>query len=159
MKTAGLCLLAMLVSGCAAIATHQRDAADGRENSGIERRLWETHAFLRHHPDIRFRKLGFWHAERTEYPLAVRAFEEAARYADKPSQAVLAEWYFDGRHLPADRVRAYAWMDLAAERGYPLYLAKRERPRSFWVAACMPTMVTSPQRPAWPRCSARDGDR
>lgn len=95
----------------------------------IERTLWETRSFLAAHPDVAERKRGFWHLERGELPRALDAFRKAARYADKPSMAMLAELYWEGRHISADRALAYAWMDLAAERGYPAFVARRER---FW---------------------------
>lgn len=58
-------------------------------------------------------------------------FERAARYADKPAQALLADLWWDGRGGPRDRAVAYAWMDLAAERGDPRLAARREH---FWSA-------------------------
>lgn len=126
-----LVLLVVGGSGCASIIEHQRNVAEKRNTTSMERRLWESEAFLRHHPDIRQRKLGFWYQQQGDAERSRLAFEEAARHADKPSQAILAEWYFEGGQLPRDRARAYAWMDLAAERGYPLFVAKREH---YWAA-------------------------
>jgi hypothetical protein len=42
---------------------------------------------------------------------------------------MLAELYWEGEVLSQDRARAYAWMDMAAERGYRLFIAKREQ---YW---------------------------
>lgn len=126
-----LAALALTSVGCASIAEHQRNVAEQRNTSLLERKIWETDAFLRHHPDIKHRKLGFWYQQQGDQARSLSAFEEAARHADKPSQAILAEWYFEGRTVAQDLPRAYAFMDLAAERGYPLYLAKREQ---YWAA-------------------------
>ncbi len=42
-------------------------------------------------------------------------------------QALMAEMLWQGSHdPPQDRAAAYAWMDLAAERGYPELLRQRE---------------------------------
>src|SRR3546814_6828921 len=56
-------------------------------------------------------------------------FLRAARYADKPSQAMVAEMHWRGLGVPQDRELGYAWMDLAAERMYPNFVIKRER---YW---------------------------
>lgn len=46
-------------------------------------------------------------------------FLVAARYGDKVAQYNLGVMYFNGEGIPADRIRGWAWFDLAAERGYP----------------------------------------
>lgn len=124
-----LIALCLLLPGCAAIRDHQRNVSASRSGSAIDRMLWETPAFLRQHPDIRERKRGFWLDEHGRHAEAAAAFREAAGFADKPSQAMLAEYYREGRGVARDAATAYAWMDLAAERGYPLFLARRER---YW---------------------------
>jgi hypothetical protein len=117
--------------GCASIAEHQRNVAERSNTSLLERKVWESEAFLRHHPDIKHRKLGFWYQQQGDQERSLRAFQEAARHADKASQAILAEWYFEGKLVAKDLPRAYAFMDLAAERGYPLFTVKRE---AYWAA-------------------------
>ncbi|MDO5505806.1 MAG: hypothetical protein Q4F49_05880 [Pseudoxanthomonas suwonensis] len=62
---------------------------------------------------------------------AMRFFERGAWHADKPSQAMIASLYWEGRGVPQDRALGYVWMDLAAERGYPDFLLQRER---YWDA-------------------------
>lgn len=126
-----LCVLALASVGCASIAEHQRTVAEGRNTTQLERKLWESEAFLRHHPDVKHRKLGFWYQQQGDQARSLAAFEEAARHADKAAQAIIAEWYFEGIQQPRDLPRAYAFMDLAAERGYPVFLAKREQ---YWSA-------------------------
>ena len=126
-----LVLLVAGSTGCASIIEHQRNVAEQRNTTSLERKLWESESFLRYHPDIKHRKLGFWYQQQGDVAASLAAFEQAARHADKPSQAVLAEAYFSGDQVPRDRPRAYAWMDLAAERGYPLFVSKRE---AYWAA-------------------------
>jgi uncharacterized protein len=58
---------------------------------------------------------------------AAKSFRIAARYADKYSQHRLSLLYWHGVGVTADRVLAYVWADLAAERGYPQFLAIREK--------------------------------
>lgn len=42
---------------------------------------------------------------------------------------MVAEIYWEGQGVKADRPRAYAWMDLAAERQFVAFVAKREK---YW---------------------------
>ncbi len=58
---------------------------------------------------------------------AARHFRIAARHADKYSQHRLSMLYWHGVGVATDRVEAYIWADLAAERGYPQFLAIREK--------------------------------
>lgn len=58
---------------------------------------------------------------------AARHFERAAGYADKLSQHYLSLLYWQGQGVPQDRVLAYIWSDLAAERGHRNLLRIRER--------------------------------
>lgn len=86
----------------------------------------KTDGFLFFHPDLRWRKEGLGRYEDGELALAFKAFERSARYADKGSQAMIAEMYWKGEGTAADKPLAYAWMDLAAERGYKDFLTLRE---------------------------------
>lgn len=85
--------------------------------------------FLRAHPDLNYRMLGMEALARGRHGEALRLFQRAARHADKPSQAMVAEMLWHGQGAAADRAQAYVWMDLAAERGYPAFIAKREQ---YW---------------------------
>lgn len=87
--------------------------------------------FLDAHPDLRWRGEGVRLLERGRVREALVYFRRAARYADKPSQAMLGELHWNGNGVAVDRASGYAWMDLAAERGYPAFLALRER---YWTA-------------------------
>ena len=85
--------------------------------------------FLSAHPDLRYRLLGMDEFKRGRYEDALRFFKRAAYYADKPSQGMVAEMLWNGQGTERDPVLAYAWMDLAAERGYAGFLGVRER---YW---------------------------
>lgn len=98
---------------------------------GDERLVMSSSAFLNAHPDLRERMAGLRAYRKGQYEEAFKRFRRAARYADKPSQAMVAEMYWDGIGVAQDRALGYAWMDLAAERRYPMMLAKRE---NYWNA-------------------------
>jgi hypothetical protein len=111
----------MLVSGAAFALDPPAPTAESPIGTGGD--------FLLYHPDQSFRMDGLKAYEHGNYDFALKAFQTAARYADKPSQAMVASMYWEGRGAPQDRALAYAWMDLAAERGYPWLVATRER---YW---------------------------
>jgi hypothetical protein len=91
--------------------------------------LFVTAGFLSWHPDLRFRLHGLGAMKKKEYEDAFKFFQRAAFYGDKPSQGMVAEMYWNGQGTEKDPVLAYAWMDLAAERGYRGFLGLRER---YW---------------------------
>jgi len=85
-----------------------------------------TSGFLSGHPDLRFRMLALEKRAAGKLEDAFRLFQRAALYADKPSQAMVAEMLWNGTGTEPDHALAYAWMDLAAERGYRGFLLLRE---------------------------------
>ena len=93
--------------------------------------LMATNAFLDDHPDLRLRLLALEKYRAGKLEDAFRYFRRAAYYADKPSQGMVAEMLWEGRGTPRDAALAYAWMDVAAERGYLGFLSLRER---YWDA-------------------------
>lgn len=90
-----------------------------------------TAGFLRHHQDLQYRLLGMDAYKAKRFDKALQYFRRASFFADKPSQGMVAEMYWNGEGTARDRVLAYAWMDLAAERGYAGFLGMRER---YWNA-------------------------
>ena len=60
-----------------------------------------------------------------DYAAALKHFESGALYADKLSQLSLGLMYLNGEGVSKDPITAYAWIDLAAERGYPQFVATR----------------------------------
>ena len=91
----------------------------------------QSSSFLSGHPDLRWRTEGVKRYGEGDYANALKSFKRAARHADKPSAAMVAEMYWRGEGTEADRPLGYAWMDLASERGYRDLLAKRE---AYWNA-------------------------
>jgi len=91
--------------------------------------LMITAGFLSWHPDLRFRLLGLEAMRGKQYEDAFKYFSRAAFYADKPSQGMVAEMLWNGQGVDKDHILGYAWMDLAAERGYAGFLGLRER---YW---------------------------
>jgi hypothetical protein len=81
---------------------------------------------LQNYPDLMFRQWGMRALNEKNHDRAWAYFRRASYYADKPSQGMVAEMLWEGRGVPQDRAMAYVWMDLAAERGYPLFVASRE---------------------------------
>lgn len=91
--------------------------------------LMITAGFLTSHPDLKYRLKGLEAYTAGEHATAYEHFQHASYYADKPSQGMVAEMLWNGEGVARDRARAYAWMDLAAERGYRGFLGLRER---YW---------------------------
>ena len=88
-----------------------------------------TAGFLDHHQDLKYRMYGMQAYRKGRYDDALQFFRRAGFFADKPSQGMVAEMYWNGQGAPRDPVQAYIWMDLAAERGYQGFLVQRER---YW---------------------------
>ncbi|MFC4819217.1 hypothetical protein [Dokdonella ginsengisoli] len=92
-------------------------------------KIVNNESFIRAHPDLRYRRSGMEAYERQRFGDAYGYFRDASRYADKTSQAMVAEMLWKGEGVTQDRPLAYAWMDLAAERKYPSLIVLRER---YW---------------------------
>ncbi|WP_300616509.1 hypothetical protein [Dokdonella sp.] len=103
--------------------------------SGYDDAIMTSEAYRFTHADLRWRSAGEQAYAARDMRNAWQKFERAARYADKPSQAMIASMLWNGDGVPQDRALAYAWIDLAAERGYPRFLATREQ---YWNALSEP---------------------
>lgn len=79
------------------------------------------------HPNELYRIYGAKAAANGQWGDAAHSFRKAARFADKYSQHRLSLMYWHGVGVGRDRVEAYVWADIAAERGYPQFLAIREK--------------------------------
>lgn len=108
----GLCVFAMPV----AAAKRPQDKA-----------ITNSQVFIKQHPDILYRLWGLEAYKDARYIDAFTHFKRAAKYADKPSQGMIAEMLWKGEGVPVDRIQAYAWIDLAAERSYPTMVLSREK--------------------------------
>jgi TPR repeat protein len=126
MIRSALLVIAMLaLNACAGI-----DSLD-QPPKMINADVWASEHFRKAHPDLVHRLKGQAHFEDGEFVQALAEFTEAASFGDKLSQAMLAEIHWEGLGVGVDRSLAYAWMDLAAERGFVAFVAKRER---YWQA-------------------------
>lgn len=96
-----------------------------------EQQIMASAGFLSAHPDLLNRGRGWAAYSRGDHAEAMTYFRRGARYADKPSQGMVAEMLWNGQGAQRDPVLAYAWMDLAAERGYEGFTILRER---YWQA-------------------------
>ncbi|TDB27965.1 sel1 repeat family protein [Stenotrophomonas sp. ATCM1_4] len=117
-------LLTVAITGTA----HAGDLSGGAPDP-TEDQLMITAGFLNGHPDLRFRLLGLEKHKAGDREKAFRYFQYASFYGDKPSQGMVAEMLWTGVGTAQNRPLAYAWMDLAAERGYEGFAGLRER---YW---------------------------
>ncbi|MFT3755874.1 MAG: sel1 repeat family protein [Pseudoxanthomonas sp.] len=90
-----------------------------------------TETFMDAHPDLRWRGIALAAYHEGKFANALRDFKRAATYADKFSQSMVANMYWNGQGTAVDRALGYAWMDLAAERGYSDFVQQRE---IYWSA-------------------------
>lgn len=87
--------------------------------------------FIEGHPDLLYRKQGLDAYAEGAHATAIERFRKAAQFGDKASQAIVGEMLWSGVGVEPDRVMALAWMDLAAERGYPRFVNTRN---GYWNA-------------------------
>ncbi|MGE8218609.1 MAG: hypothetical protein ACN6OU_02505 [Stenotrophomonas acidaminiphila] len=120
-------LAALLLS--LALASSPAGAAEKPPADPTSDPVMVTSGFLSGHPDLRFRLLALQKRSEGKMEAAFGFFQRAAYYGDKPSAGMVAEMLWDGTGTAKDRASAYAWMDLAAERGYEGFLDLRER---YW---------------------------
>lgn len=130
MRSLSLTLLfSALLASAPLPATAEQKASKGALEDPIADPMLATAGFLSAHPDLRNRLLGLEKRKQNNHEEAFRFFQRAAYYADKPSQGMVAEMLWLGQGTAQDKALAYAWMDLAAERGYRTFTAVRER---YW---------------------------
>ena len=125
MRLSHLLMLLALAQAAYAATGIPAPVAEGRDVQDT----MASKTYLDAHPDLKFRVEGLLALEEGRFDDARAHFIRAASYADKPSQAILAELAWRGVGQPADRVLGYVWSDIAAERGYPAFVAQRER---YW---------------------------
>ena len=124
MRSLVLCIAMLSVMPVASAA--DKPPPDPQDNP-----LLITAGFLDHHQDLKYRMLGLEAFKQGRFDDALRFFRRASFFADKPSQGMVAEMYWNGQGTPRDPVQAYVWMDMAAERGYRGFLGLREK---YWQA-------------------------
>jgi uncharacterized protein len=94
--------------------------------TGKQTAVVNSSGFMSAHPDIRWRTRGLQAQGDGDHGQALEYYLRAARFADKASAAAIGEMYWMGQGVRRDRSLAYAWMDLAAERHWRLFLVRRE---------------------------------
>ncbi|HEL4298417.1 MULTISPECIES: sel1 repeat family protein [Stenotrophomonas] len=124
-------LLALAVPVTSLAAPPATQAPSALPSDPTEDPLLISAGFLNGHPDLRFRMLGMEKQRANDLQAAFGFFQRAGFYGDKVSQAMVAEMLWNGTGTAVNRPLAYAWMDLAAERGYKGFLELRER---YWAA-------------------------
>jgi hypothetical protein len=107
-----------------AILAHGDDTAiDSDRVKAILRDVEKTTTW--YHDDLFGEFTGFQYYARHRYADALHYFKLGAYYADKPSQISIGLMYLKGEGVHPDAATAFAWIDLASERGYPAYVATR----------------------------------
>jgi len=124
-------MVALAVFGALPVLTAQAAGQDTSAPDPAKDPLLLSGGFLSGHPDLRYRMHGQAELEQGHHADAFSFFKRAAWYGDKPSQGMVAEMLWNGQGTAQDRALAYAWMDLAAERGYYGFALLRER---YWDA-------------------------
>ncbi len=84
-----------------------------------------------YHDDLFGEYAGFQRYARHQYAEALHYFELGAYYADKPSQFSLGLMHLNGEGVAKDPITAFAWFDLAAERGYVAFAVTRDRVKAM----------------------------
>lgn len=97
----------------------------------VDQAVMNSQTFLDAHPDLKWRSAGLSAWRAGEYEIALRNFKKGARFADKPSQGMVAQMLWTGQGTARSPAEAYAWMDLAAERKFRPMLIQRE---IYWEA-------------------------
>ena len=120
-------VLCLWVTACVLLAPVVMAGNDAPNRK--EQLVMSTRTFLNAHPDLKHRSEGWIAFQAGDYEAALKNFHIASRYADKPSQAMIAEMHWQGLGVPMDKAIAYAWADLAAERGYVQFVRLREQ---YW---------------------------
>jgi hypothetical protein len=80
-----------------------------------------------YHPDLFGEFAGMRRYAHKDYAGALKYFKIGAYYSDKLSALSIGLMYLNGEGVTRDPLTAYAWLTVAAERGYPDFVATRDR--------------------------------
>lgn len=80
-----------------------------------------------YHPDQFAEFAGVKRYVNKAYSGAIKYFKISSYYADKFSQLSIGLMYVNGEGVAKDPLTGYAWLDIAAEREYPDFVATRDR--------------------------------
>jgi hypothetical protein len=121
----GKCLLASILLTVSGLALAEQDPLDDPSVQKTLRAMADASTW--YHPDQFGEFTGLRRYAHHQYKDALKYFEVGAYYADKLSQLSIGLMYMNGEGVARDPVTAYAWLDLAAERDYPDFVATRDR--------------------------------
>jgi TPR repeat protein len=122
-KRLGL-VTALLLSGIAVCAHADDDQLNNPEVQKTLRAMKDTSTW--YHPDLFGEFAGMRYYAKHQYREAMKYLEIGAYYADKLSQLSIGLMYMNGEGVEKDPATALAWFDIAAERGYPNFVATRD---------------------------------
>jgi hypothetical protein len=114
---------ALLLAG---IGVHAEE--DPLNDPGVQKTLRAMKdASTWYHPDQFGEFNGLRYYAHHQYKDALKYFEVGAFYGDKMSQLSIGLMHLNGEGTSKDPIAAYAWLDIAAERAYPDFVATRDR--------------------------------
>ena len=117
-------VVAATMLGLVTIANADEDPLNDPEIQNTLRGMANASTWF--HPDLFGEFAGMRAYAHHRYGDALKYFEIGALYADKMSQLSLGLMHMNGEGTAKDPVTAYAWLDLAAERDYPDFVATRD---------------------------------
>lgn len=125
-------LFILLLTSCLCLQANKSASASSSNHTledPSQDSLMTSAGFLFSHPDLRYQLLCLNEMNQVNHKEALHFFQRATYYADKPSQGMVGEMLWNGQGSKRDPAPAYAWMDLAAKRGYTSFPGLRER---YW---------------------------
>jgi hypothetical protein len=114
-----------VLSGLAGAAHADDDQLNDPEVQKTLRAMKDTSTW--YHPDLFGEFTGMRYYTHRQFADALKYLEIGAYYADKLSQLSIGLMHLNGEGTPKDPITALAWFDIAAERGYPNFVATRDQ--------------------------------
>jgi hypothetical protein len=132
MRTSRNVVLALTFNACLSLASAQTPEILSPQQDVLIRQVLHAMDVDRtwSHPDIYWEYMGMHRYHHRDYAHAMSSFLRGAYYADKLSELCIGLMYLNGEGTPSDPAEAFAWLDVAAERGYPQFVATRDRVRA-----------------------------
>jgi hypothetical protein len=128
-----LALIALFVLVGSALA--QAKSSDPLNDPDVQKVLrGMADASTWYHPDLFGEFAGMRRYAHHDYAGALKYLKIGAYYSDKLSALSIGLMYLNGEGVARDPVTAYAWLSVAAERGYPDFVATRDRVKAMLTA-------------------------
>lgn len=136
-------------------ALAQANSIDPLKDPGVHKVLRAmANASTWYHPDLFGEFAGMRHYTHHDYVGALKFFKIGAYYSDKMSALSIGLMYLNGVGVKKDPATAYAWLTVAAERGYPDFVATRDQ-----VKATLSPQQLQRAQPILARIQAKYGDK